>query len=126
MKNWRGIGERIILFIDANEHVLKGKLPQRLFEELEMVEATNTRWEEDEPKTHIRGSIPIDGVYHTKDLEILSTVQLSFDESVGDHRSVIIDITTRSAIGELGFKIVQPKARRLNSGNEKRSASYRK
>ena len=126
MKNWRKMGERIILFIDANEHVLTGKLPRRLFEQLDMEEATNTKWGEEEPRTHIRGSFPIDGVYHTKDLEITSTVQLSFHESVGDHRNVLVDISTRSAIGDLGFKIIQPKARRLNSGNEKRSASYRK
>ena len=77
-------------------------------------------------KDTFRGSIPIDGVYHTRDLEIVSTVQLSFHESVGDHRSVLVDISTRSAIGELGFKIVQPKARKLSSSNEKRSAQYRK
>lgn len=118
--------EQIILFIDANEHVLTGKLPQRLFAELDMNEATNTRWGEEEPMTRIRGSFPIDGVYHTKDIEIMSTVQLSFHESVGDHRSVVVDISTRSATGELGFKIVQPKARRLSSKNEKRSAKYRK
>ena len=61
-----------------------------------MEEATNTRWGEEEPRTHIRGSLPIDGVYHTKDLEVTSTVQLSFHESVGDHRNVIADISTRS------------------------------
>jgi hypothetical protein len=56
----------------------------------------------------------------------MSTVQLSFHESVGDDRSVVVDISTRSAIGELGFKIIQPKARTLSSKNEKRSAKYRK
>ena len=29
MKHWRKMGERIILFIDANKHVITGKLPKR-------------------------------------------------------------------------------------------------
>jgi hypothetical protein len=47
------------------------------------------------------------------------TLQLSFHEGVGDHRSVIVDITTALAIGKQEFRVVHPNARRLSSGNER-------
>ena len=124
LRTWRKQGDRILLLMDANEHILKGELCTRIMRELDMVEATHCHWGGDEPNTYIRGSEPIDTVLHTRDLEVLAVKQLSFHNSVGDHRSVLLDVCTKSAIGEDSFKVVHPKARRLTSRNPKGQERY--
>ena len=66
-------GERIIVFIDMNEHVLTGKLAQEFFK-LGLIKATHMQWQGDEPHTYINGSVPIDGVYHSPNLEVTALV----------------------------------------------------
>jgi hypothetical protein len=100
-KQWQTAGERLLLFVDMNEHVLQGHLAKQLLA-LNLSEATHTSWGEQEPNTHISGSKPIDGVYHSGNLEVTSTLLLSFHEGVGDHRTVLIDVTARSLLGTDG------------------------
>ena len=122
--NWINNGDRLILFIDMNEHVLSGTLPQKLLR-LGLEEATHKHWGIDEPNTYVYGdSKPIDGVYHTPDLVITAVAQLSFHEGVGDHRNILIDITTHSAIGKFERRVIPPKARRLTTRNESSVKSY--
>ena len=118
IKQWQAAEERILIFIDMNEHVLQGHLARQLLE-LGLSEATHRSWGEQEPNTHISGSKPIDGVYHSDNLEVTSTLLLSFHEGVGDHRTVLIDITARSLLGTDGHRIVRPPARRLATSNKK-------
>lgn len=70
--------------MDTNEHVVKGRwasmLPEagiHLQESLGMV----TKWLA--PNTHINGSIPIDAVYHTPDLEVVNIKLLNFFRNGG-------------------------------------------
>jgi hypothetical protein len=92
---------------------------------LGLLEATHLNWEESEPNTFVYGKgIPIDGVYHSPELEITSSMQLSFHEGVGDHRTTIIDVTTRSVIGKFERKVVTPQARRLSTRNERSMKEY--
>ena len=51
-------------------------------------------------------------------------VQLSFHEGLGDHHTVLVDITTHSAIGKHDFKVVRPEACRLNSTNTRVRSRY--
>jgi hypothetical protein len=89
-----------------------------------LVEIFSSRWTGVEPATHSRGSIPIDGIYVSQELEIDSVMALPFHESIGDHRTMIVDITTRSAVGEQQYKIVRPEARRLCTKNKKSTTKY--
>jgi hypothetical protein len=57
-------------------------------------------------------------------MEITATLQLSFHEGVGDHRSVIVDITTASEIGKQDFQVIHPSARCLSSRNERTRSKY--
>ncbi len=52
------------------------------------------------------------------------TLQLSFHEGVGDHQSVIVDITTALAIGKQEFRVVHSNVHRLSSGNERARSKY--
>jgi hypothetical protein len=67
---------------------------------------------------------PIDRVYHAPDLEITLLMQLSFHEGVGDHCTVIIDVTTSLAIGKLERRVVPPQARCLATRNKNSVKSY--
>ncbi len=91
ISEWQAQEEQIIVFIDMNEHVLTGTLAQEFFR-LGMVEATHTQWHGEEPHTYINGSAPIDGVYHSPNLEVTGIAQLSFHEGVGNHRMVLVDV----------------------------------
>ena len=118
LRNWIRDGERLLVFIDLNEHILTSRLARDIMG-LGLEEATHRQWPEGvQPHTYIRGSGPIDAVYHSPELEIISMAQLSFHEGVGDHRTVIVDVSARSMIGRDSFKIVRPTARRLTLVNK--------
>jgi hypothetical protein len=63
-----------------NEHILHSVLPKKFFQ-LGLQEATHTHWDGPEPQTFVyMDGHPIDGVYHTPDLEIALLILLSFHE----------------------------------------------
>ena len=68
-------------------------------------------------KFQLLSTRPIDAVYHSAEIEITATMQLSFHEGVGDHRTVIVDISSRSLLGKYDFKVCRPVARRLTTSN---------
>ncbi len=51
-------------------------------------------------------------------------IQLSFHEGVGDHRTVLVDVSTASAIGKQEFQVVQPQARQFSSTNVRAWTKY--
>ncbi len=63
---------------------------------MSLKEKTHYNWGGTEQHTYVRGTEPIDGVWVSPELEVVSTMQLLFH---GDHRSVLIDNSTRLAIG---------------------------
>ena len=128
LKIWRRAGDRIILCMDANEHVLRGPLAKRFqAQDIELTEATHTFWPSNtEPNTHIDGKLPIDGIFVTPDVDVTNFLSLSFHESIGDHRTMIIEVTTSSVIGRYQGKIVQPSTRRLTLRQHGAVASYNK
>jgi hypothetical protein len=100
-KRWRKSGERIILLMDANEHVLMGRFNRGISRAgLDLEEFTHKCWGASQPHTHINGSIPINGGYKSPEIVVLNVCMLPFLDSPGDHRALIIDISTRSLLGE--------------------------
>ncbi len=73
--------------------------------------ATQTNWGVSEPHMYVREVEPIDAVWFSLELDITSTMQLSFHEGVGDHGTVLVDIATKLAIGKPEFRVVHPHAR---------------
>ena len=125
LRTWKDQGDRLLVSIDMNEPVLNGELAKKLMgPRLGLLEAMHVTWGANEPHTYVGGRIAIDGVYHTDDLEITSRTLLSFHEGVGDHRTSLIDISTRSAIGANEFRVVRAPARRLNTQNHKSLEGY--
>jgi hypothetical protein len=82
--------------MDMNEHVLTGTLPWKLLR-LGLHEATHEHWEDTKPHTYVYGDKkPIDGIYQMPDLVITALTQLLFHEGVGDHRNILVDISSSS------------------------------
>jgi hypothetical protein len=109
--------------MDMNKHVLRGTVARHLLS-MGLIKATHQYWGNEEPHTFIGGVEPIDGVWHTPHLEVSAVVQLSFHKGLGGHRTVLVDITMHSAIGKHNFKVVRPKACRLNSTNTRVCSHY--
>ena len=55
--------------MDMNKHIITSSLAQKL-QWLGLVKATNKVWQDEEPHTFVFGRSPINGVYHTPDLEV--------------------------------------------------------
>jgi hypothetical protein len=124
-KLWRKSGERIILLLDANEHVLTGKFNRQISRTgLDLEEFTHKCWGAHQPYTHINGSIPIDGGYKSPEIEVLNVCMLPFLDSPGDHRAFIIDISTRSLLGEFRYKVCRPISRRLITSQQRSVDEY--
>jgi hypothetical protein len=100
-KLWRKSGKRVILLMDANKHVLKGKFNKALTRTgVDLEEFTHKCWGANQPYTHINGSIPINGGYKSPEIEVMNVCMLLFLDSPGDHRAFVIDISTRLLLGE--------------------------
>ena len=99
---WQRQGDRLLIFMDMSEHVLRGTVARHLLS-IGLIEATHQYWGNEELHTFIGGVELIDGVWHTANLEVSAVVQLSFHEGLGDHHTVLVDITTHSAIRKHDF-----------------------
>jgi len=114
---WRQAGERLILFMDANEDTTKGPLNEALTGPgLLMREGVRSH----HPSLPVTptfkargraGRVPIDAVYLTPDLPLEAGTWISANRCPGDHRFCLIDIRWKALVGEDLFKIKQPEAR---------------
>jgi hypothetical protein len=113
VKEWRGKGERIILrMMDLNNHPMQNKLYMKL-KEHNMTEFTHKCWGPKEPYMHHSGKSPIDGGYKTPEVEIVNLAMLNFAESLGDHQSFILDVSTQSLLSVYRYKICWPVSQQL-------------
>ncbi len=117
LKTWRKEGNRIILFMDHNEHIYDGPLGRALAgtDGLRLQEAVLRHTGRKTGATFFRGSKPIDGIWVTSDIDISNACVMPFGYGIGDHRMFIFDVTMESLIGKNSTKVVQPASRRLNS-----------
>jgi hypothetical protein len=114
---WRAAGERIILFMDQNEHVFDGALGKTLSnkEGLNLSEVILQHTGARTSATFFRGSQPINCLWVSSDLDISNACVMPFGDGVGDHHAFILDIPLEFLMGENPIKIVQPASCRFNS-----------
>ena len=125
LRLWRSEGDRVILMMDANEHVINGALCRQLRgEDLRMSEAVHACTPGDGPKTWFRGKDSIDGIWFSDELELVCASYLPFHGDIGDHRPVLVDFTVQSLLGLNLPRIVHASARRLNSSVERIRQPY--
>ena len=105
-----------MIIMDANESTMDKPSRRMLKEEgVDLEDFSHRYYGNVPPNTFIDGRIPIDAGYKTPDLEITAFCMVSFLDSTGDHRSWLVDVTTRSMLGRDVLKIVRPPGRRLVS-----------
>jgi hypothetical protein len=98
------------MFINMNKHILTGTLAAKLWP-VGMVKTTHCYWGDSEPNTYIDRLQPIDSVYHSQDLKVMVVAQLSFHKGVSNnHHTVLVDISTRSMIGQQEYRVIRPTA----------------
>jgi hypothetical protein len=109
--------ERIILFMDHNEHVYDSTIGKTLSnkEGLNLYEVILHHTGERTGATFFRSSKSIDGLWASSDLEISNACVMPFNYGVCNHQAFIVDIPLESLVRENPIKIVRPAGRKLNS-----------
>jgi hypothetical protein len=117
LKKWRAEGDRIVLFMDHNEHVYDGAPGKALSNStgLNLQEVILQHTDTRTGATFFRGSKPINGLWASSNLEISNTCVMPFGYGVGDHQAFILGIMLESQVGKNLTKIVWPVSRKLNS-----------
>ena len=122
LQEWLRQGDRIFIYMDANENVISGKLCSQL------ADLGFTPWAHrihgSIPNTHPEGSECIDEFWGSYGLEVTNIQLLPYFSSSGDHRTVIVDFTTRSTIGVFAHRIVRADCRRLILKNKPALTKY--
>jgi hypothetical protein len=115
---WRSAGDRLVVFLDANEDMTKGPFLDMLTGEgLNLQEAIasrhpDPRWANTATfKSGDRiGRHPIDGCFVTPDLPTEAATWMAFQRCPGDHRFAVIDFKTEALVGDHILKVVRPAA----------------
>ncbi len=117
IKSWRETGDKIILFMDHNEHATNGPLGKELSDRngLDLRETIVQHTGTSPGATFFRGSKPTDGMWVLGDINISNACVMPFGYGVGDHHAFVLDVPFESLIGVNPVKIVQPGGRQLNS-----------
>jgi hypothetical protein len=95
---WHMGGDRIILFMDHNEHVINGPLGKALADKdgPDLREAIMHHTGSSPGVTFFRGLKPIDSLWTSSDLNISNACVMPFGYGIGDHRAFILDIPIES------------------------------
>ena len=121
LRTWKKQGDRMVVMMDANDHILTGSLGKALVSQkwdTGLEEVSHRAWGNVAPNTYIRGREPVDGVWASSALKIVGFKILPFQSSVGDHRGMVFDITMRSLLGRYKARVVKAGCRRLISSNQ--------
>ena len=121
-------GNSLLIFSDANEYILNGPLCGMIYQEgLDFDEILHKHWPFGQMiNTFTNGSNPINRVYCTNDVEDENPLSLSFNESLGNHHSTLVEISTRSAIDKFQSNIICHTIWRLTVKQPSSVAPYNK
>ena len=112
-------GEKIVVLIDCNEDVRNGSMDQMLRKNGLRSAIRQKFGDMSAPPTHHRGSVPIDDIYLSHDLNFIRAGYLAFGDGPGDHRGLFIDIGKQNLLGGDIHSIHRQQARRLVSSDKK-------
>jgi hypothetical protein len=110
IREWQTIGDRIILFMDHNEHVIDGQLGKALADKdgPDLREVIMQHTGTSPGATFFRGSKPIDRLWVSNDLDISNACVMPFGYDIGNHQAFILNIPIESLVGGNPVKIVCP------------------
>jgi hypothetical protein len=109
---WRQEGQCLIVCLDANDHVYRGRIGWVLMNpttlDTKETVLSSTSWEL--TATYFRGSKPIDAIWATRDVNVLNACAMPTGYSIGDHRSFVLDFSTHSLVNQDPQPIKRPMA----------------
>ena len=117
LAKWRDSGERLVVCMDVNEDIYAKSIGKALTdtEGLDMAEVVGEFTGKRVGATYYRGRKPIDGIWATRDMQVVGACVMPAGFGVGDHRMFVVDFCTASLIGLAPPKIVRSQSRRLNT-----------
>jgi hypothetical protein len=118
MKQWHWEGERLILCLDANENIYRGKLGWELTDlhGLGMTEVVGEFTARKLGVTYLWGSMPIDAVWATSEVTVVNACVMPVGYNVDDHHLFVVDFATSLLIGTgCSQQIIQPALHQLNT-----------
>lgn len=129
LKGWREQGDRIIVCMDANEHIYQKNIGRALtdVDGLKMREVVGEFTGEKIGPTYFRGSKPIDAIWITAYVEVVGAcVMPAGSFGVADHRLFQVDFRATSLVGAAPPKIFRAPSRRLNTKIPRIADAYNK
>ena len=131
IQTWQKKGDNIVLMIDANENLSNmGPLQTMLLHECQLIDPIRNRFHNKNhplPATSLTGSAPIDSIFVSPSLQnITRGGWLKIEDSIGDHRTIFVDIPIKTLLGENPFHIHRNTARRLVCEQPKVVEKYNK
>ena len=126
LQQWRAEGDRLVVCMDANEHIYRKSMGKTLTatDGLAMREVVGQFTGQALGATFFRGSKPIDAVWATRDVVVTGACVMPAGYGIGDHRLFVVDFLTSSLVGSTPPRIVRSGARRLNTNIASAAASY--
>jgi hypothetical protein len=119
LKSWQEVGDQIVLILDANENVTKGKFVERL-RSVGIFETITLRHGSEGPATFQEGSEPIDGIFISP---TLLHCRSGYIRGVSDHLGLWVDIPFEIALGHPVSALTRTPPRRL-IGNDPRVVTW--
>ena len=110
MASYNKEGDQIVFFMDHNEHVINGPLGKALAnkEGPDLREAIVHHTGTSLGAMFFQGTLPINGLWVSGDLDVSNACVVPFGYCIGDHRAFILDIPLESLVGVDPVKIVRP------------------
>jgi hypothetical protein len=98
IKQWHAAGDRVVLFMDHNEHVINGPLGKALADrdQLDLQEAIVQHTGASPGTTFFRGSKPINRLWISSNLDTSKACVMPFGYGIGHHRAFILYILIKS------------------------------
>jgi hypothetical protein len=117
MVKWRDKGDRLVVCMDANEDIYRKSIGKSLtnVDGLNMSEVVGDFTGKKIGPTFFRGIKPIDGIWATRDINVIHACVMPAGYGVGDHRMFIIDFQEASIVGTTPFRVQRFSTRRLNN-----------
>jgi exonuclease III len=128
LKQWHKDGEHLILCMDANKNIYRGKLGQQLTElhGLGMKEVVQDFTTKQLGAPYFQGRKPIDTIWATSNVTVANACVMPVGYGVRDHRLIVVDFSTATLVGTGLQKIVQPALHHLNTKIEGCALQYNK
>ncbi len=110
---WVGEGDQLIVAGDFNEDVRSATI-RSVFDQVNMEEIILRQHGSNAPNTFMNGSLPIDGIFGTKGLDVLFCGYTSgYWGHPSDHRALWVDIDLYTTFGGISAPLWRPRIRRL-------------